>query len=92
MSTSWNVLKVNFPMQENTYPLHFAIKSYDSFSGGYKKVNSHASPPRELVSEESFHILSLFISISNSQPTWRVVPSINTPYVPLRTKFLIIMN
>jgi hypothetical protein len=34
MSTSWNRLEVNFPMQETAYPLDFPIKSYDRFSGG----------------------------------------------------------
>jgi hypothetical protein len=49
-----------------------------------QKVNSHASAPRELISGEPFHMLSLFISVSNSQPSKRVVPSINTPYVLLK--------
>jgi hypothetical protein len=44
-----------------------------------QNVNSHASPPRELISGEPFHMFSLFISISNSHPTRRVVHSINTP-------------
>jgi hypothetical protein len=43
-----------------------------------QKVNNHTSPPRELISGEPFHMLSLFNSISNSHPTERVVPSINT--------------
>jgi hypothetical protein len=43
------------------------------------KVNSHASPSQELISGEPFHMLSLFISISNLQPYRRIVPSINTP-------------
>jgi hypothetical protein len=55
-------------------------------------VNSHASPPRELISGEPFHMLSLFISISNSHPTRRVVPSLNTPYVLLKNQVLIIEN
>jgi hypothetical protein len=29
MSTSWNYLEVNFPMQETACPLDFPIKSYD---------------------------------------------------------------
>jgi hypothetical protein len=51
-----------------------------------KKVNNYVSPVRELISEEPFHMLILFISILNSHPSWRVVPSINTPYVLLKTK------
>jgi hypothetical protein len=49
-----------------------------------QKVNSHASPPREMFSREPFDMLSLFISISNSHPSRRVVPSINTPYILLK--------
>jgi hypothetical protein len=49
-----------------------------------QKVNSHA---RELISEEPFHLLSLFIYILNSHPSRRVVTSINTPSVLRKTKF-----
>jgi hypothetical protein len=35
MSTSWNHLEVNFPMQETECPLNFPIKSYDPFSEDY---------------------------------------------------------
>jgi hypothetical protein len=58
-----------------------------------QKVNNHVSLPRELISGEPFHILSLFIFLSSSHPTRRVVPSINTPYVLPRTMFwLLVVN
>jgi hypothetical protein len=43
-----------------------------------QKVSNHTSQLRELISGEPFHILNVFISILSSQPTWRVVPTINT--------------
>jgi hypothetical protein len=49
-----------------------------------RKVNSHTSPPRELISGEPFHMLGLFISISNSHPSRRVVPNINTPLCTIK--------
>jgi hypothetical protein len=55
-----------------------------------QNVNSHVSPPRELISGEPFHMLSLFISISNSHPTRTVVPSINTPLCTTENQVLII--
>jgi hypothetical protein len=79
MSTSWNRLEVNFRMQETACPLDFPVNVMKDLVEAAQKVNSHASPPRELISGEPFHMLSLFISISNSHPTRRVVPSINTP-------------
>jgi hypothetical protein len=53
-----------------------------------QKTNSHARPLQELISGKPFHMLSVIISILNSHPTKRVAPSINIPYVPLRTQFL----
>jgi hypothetical protein len=52
-----------------------------------QNVNSHVSPPRELISGEPFQMFSLFISISNSHPTRRVVHSINTPPYVLLKKY-----
>jgi hypothetical protein len=52
-----------------------------------QNVNSHASSVQELISKEPFQILSLFISISDSQPIRRAVPSINTRYVLPMTQF-----
>jgi hypothetical protein len=52
------------------------------------KTNRHARPLQELISGKPFHMLSVIISILNSHPTKRVAPSINIPYVPLRTQFL----
>jgi hypothetical protein len=49
--------------------------------GGAQKTNRHARPLQELISEEPFHMVSLFIFISNSHPIRRVVRSINIPYV-----------
>jgi hypothetical protein len=79
MSTSWNRLEVNFPMQETMSIGLPNKKVMTDLLEAAQKVDSHASPPRELISGEPFHMLSLFISISNSHPTRRVVPSINTP-------------
>jgi hypothetical protein len=41
MSTSWNRLEVNFPMQEPVCLLDFPIKSYDKLVKTAQEPNSH---------------------------------------------------
>jgi hypothetical protein len=78
MSTSWNHLEVNFPMQETACPLDFPIKSYDQISEDCAGTQQSHEAVQDFSSWWLFTSHNSRNSKVHLHPTRRAVPCINT--------------
>jgi hypothetical protein len=90
MSTLWNCLEVNIPMQETACTLDFPIKCYDQFNEDCALIQQSHEFVQDFSSWWLFTLHNSKNSMVHSHPTKRVVPCINVLCISEIIKTLIL--